>query len=107
MWTQHPNFADARVRYLENDGELVRHVQQDAAPIMDANKRLANETGGWNSSRSMKKVASVPATLWYSWIVDWQRRGLLPDMSHPQFSEMANALCVKRVKDGDWSRFSV
>ncbi len=107
MWEQHPNFADARVRYHLDDGHVVRQVQQDAEPVLEANRRLSNETGGWNRDRTMKKVASVPATVFYSWVVEWQYKGLLPDMTHPEFQRMANDLCLKRVRDSDYSGFRI
>lgn len=107
MWHQHTNFADVRQRYFEQDGQLIRQRVQDVEPVIDRNTRERNETGGWTASRSMRKAASIPASLYYEWIVQWQKEGLLPDMSHKDFSEMANNLCLKRVKDGDFSKFRV
>lgn len=107
MWTQHPNHPDAAVRYFEQDGKLHREVRQNVDPLLDQNRRLSNETGGWTQNRTMRKAASIPATLYYAWIVEWQRKGDLPDMTHPEFEKMANALCLKRVKSGDYSRFAI
>lgn len=107
MWHRHSNFADVRQRYFEQDGQLIRQRVQDVEPVIDQNTRERNETGGWTAGRKMRKAASIPASLYYDWIVTWQKQGLLPDMSHPDFSEMANNLCLKRVKDGDFSKFRV
>lgn len=107
MWHKHANFDDVAQRYFEQDGQIVRQKVQDIEPAVDRNTRERNETGGWTSGRKMRKAASIPASLYYDWIVQWQKEGLLPDMSHPDFSEMANALCLKRVRDGDYSKFRV
>ena len=107
MWQRHSNFGDVAQRYFEQDGELYRQKVQDIEPIVDATTRERNDTGGWTANRKMRKAASIPASLYYDWIVQWQREGLLPDMSHPDFSQMANDLCLKRVRDGDYSKFRV
>jgi hypothetical protein len=104
-WQAHPNLEDAKVRYHWDDGHLVRQVQQDAEPLLDANQRERNDTQGWNATRTMKKVASIPASLYYDWVVEWQMKGLLPEMWHPEFSKRANELCRQRVRDSDWSGF--
>ncbi len=106
-WQQHSNLPGVVQRYIEHDDFFVRQVQQDIEPVVDANTRERNETGGWNADRTMKKVASVPATLWYDWVAEWQRKGLLPPHSHPEFSRMANELTRKRVRDGDYGKFRV
>lgn len=106
-WERHSNFSDAKVRYHWDDGNLTRQVQQDVEPLLDANARERNDTGGWNTNRTMKKVASIPTSLYYAWVVEWQRQGLLPEMTHRDFSRMANDLCKKRVRDGDYSGFKV
>lgn len=106
-WQKHGNFEDVAQRYIFDDDKIVRHNVQDIEPAIDANTRLRNETGGWTEGRRMRKAASIPATVYYDWIVEWQREGLLPDMTHPEFSQMANALCLKRVRDGDYSKFRI
>lgn len=107
MWTAHPNHPDAKVRYFEQDGKLHRQVQQNVDAALDMNRRVSNETGGWTPNRTMRKAASIPATLYYDWIVEWQRKGLLPDMTHPEFERKCNELCLRRVRSGDYSGFSV
>lgn len=106
-WHRHPNFADVVQREFWQDDMLVRQRVQDVEPIVDANTRERNETGGWAAGRKMRKAASIPASVYYDWIVQWQKEGLLPDMTHPDFSALANDLCLKRVKDGDYSKFRV
>lgn len=107
MWHKHANFDDVAQRYFEQDGTLYRQKVQDIEPAVDANTRERNDTGGWTAGRKMRKAASIPASLYYDWIVQWQKEGLLPDMTHPEFSTMANNLCLKRVKDGDYSKFRI
>lgn len=109
-WHQHPNFDDVKVRYRDgigNDTEFYREKVQDIAPAIAANTIERNETGGWTRERTMRKAASIPVTIYYDWIVEWQRKGDLPDMTHPDFHSMVNRLCVQRVKDGDYSKFRV
>lgn len=106
-WHQHGNFDDVAQRYFEQDGVLHRQKVQDIEPAIDANTRERNETGGWTRQRTMRKAASIPATVYYDWIVEWQRRGDLPDMTHPEFHTKANELCLKRVKDGDYGKFRI
>lgn len=107
MWHRHANFGDVAQRYFEEDGRLIRQKVQDIEPVVEANKRLSNETGGWTENRKFRKAASIPASLYYDWISTWQKEGRLPDMTHPDFSEMANNLCLQRVRDGDYSKFRV
>lgn len=106
-WHRHGNFDDVSQRYFEQDGQLYRQKVQDIEPAVDANTRERNETGGWTAGRTMRKAASIPATLYYDWIVEWQKEGLLPEMSHPDFHSLCNNLCLKRVKDGDYSKFRI
>jgi hypothetical protein len=106
MWHDHPSIPGVKVRYHWDDGELVRETWQDAEPGMEAVK-AARETNGWNGAKTMRKAASVPATLYYDWIVDWQRKGLLPDMHHPEFQRRANDLTLKKVRDSDYRAFKV
>lgn len=108
-WHRHPNLPDVAVRYVdgfEGDTVFAREKRQDIEPIVDANTRERLETGGWAAGRNMRKAASIPASLYYDWISEWQRQGLL-DMKDPEFSQKANDLCLKRVRDSEYGKFRI
>lgn len=58
--------------------------EQDATPLLDANKAAYNDgTNGWMSkSREMKKVASIPAIILMKWLteegIDYRNRNHWP-----------------------------
>jgi hypothetical protein len=107
-WRPHARFQGVKERYINDDDYgIVRHLQQDAEPVIDAVTRERNETGGWNADRTMKKVASVPAIVYYDWVAEWQMKGMLPPHHHPEFSRMCNELVRQRVRDGDYAKFRV
>lgn len=108
-WHRHPNLPDVAVRYLDGfdgDNNFARQKVQDIEPIINDNTRERNETQGWNSKRTGRKAASIPATVYYDWIAEWQKKGLL-DMKDPDFSRKANDLCLKRVRDSDYGKFRI
>ena len=108
-WRPHESLPGVAVRYhdgMGNDTTFAREMMQDAAPAIEANQIERNETQGWNSSRTGRKAASIPATVYYDWIAQWQREGVL-DMKDPEFERKANDLCLARVRDSDFSKFKV
>ena len=108
-WHQHPNLPDVAVRYtdgFEGDTVFAREKRQDIAPIIDDNQQERNETQGWTQSRQGRKAASIPATVYYDWIAEWQRQGAL-DLKDPEFSRKANDLCLKRVRDSEYGKFKI
>lgn len=40
---------------------------QDVEPILEANKRAANDTDGYTPSRDMRKIASIPLNIVELW----------------------------------------
>lgn len=108
-WHRHSNFPDIAVRYVDglaNDTEFARQKVQDIEPAVNANTEERNTTGGWNKARTRRKAASIPALVYYDWIAEWTKQGLLVP-GDPEFSEKANALCLKRVRDSDYGKFKI
>lgn len=104
---KHTGFDDIKEIHLDGhhgDNEIRRVLQQDIEPIVDANTRERNETGGWNRERTMQKVGSIPATVYYDWIAEWQRQGKIA-LGDPNFSREVNRLCAARLRDSDYSKF--
>lgn len=108
-WYRHPNLPDVAVRYVDgfaNDTTFARQKVQDIAPIVSQNTRERYETQGWNAGRTMRKAASIPSTVYYDWIAEWQREGKLV-LGDPEFGSKANELCLKRVRDMEYNKFRV
>lgn len=108
-WHAHPTLPGVAVRYIDgfaNDNTFARQKVQDIAPGIEANTIERNETRGWNAGRTGRKAASIPATLYYDWIAEWQREGKL-DMKDPEFERKANNLCLARVRDRDYNKFGL
>lgn len=47
-------------RRANDDGTVSYAAAQDVEPILDLNKSLATENDGWNATRDMRRVASIP-----------------------------------------------
>jgi hypothetical protein len=66
----------AKTEWEEIDGAIVIRNAQDAAPIVEDNKRLLAEGGdGYSRSRNLRRVASIPLVLW----LDLGKKGILRD----------------------------
>lgn len=108
-WGAHPSLPGVAVRYRDgyaNDDTFGREMVQDIEPGIDAATRERNETQGWNTGRTARKAASIPAIVYYDWVAEWERQGLLT-IGDPEFERKANDLCLKRVRDSDFSKFKV
>lgn len=53
----------------ETTGRWAIEAVQDATPILDRNKALANaDDGGWSPSREWRRAASIPAVVVLKWL---------------------------------------
>jgi hypothetical protein len=105
-WRRHDNAPDVAVRFVDADGtKFHQQYVQDIEPIVDANTRERNETGGWAIDRSKRKVGSVPVSVVWDKIREWQRRGELPPHGNPLFSSMLNQKLVEMLRDRDYAKF--
>ena len=100
-WKRHGNLLGVAERYIPTDDGFARQKVQDIEPIVDDNRRLANETDGRSAGGSFRKVGSIPATVYYQWIVEWQRKGLIG----PGNMDRVNELCLQRLRDSDYAKF--
>jgi len=58
---------DGTKYYFETDGKLTVQNSQDTSPILDKNKKLYSLNNGYNKSKDLKRVASIPnivLTIW-------------------------------------------
>jgi hypothetical protein len=46
----------------------VLRYRSDVEPIIEANKRLANDWDGWNRARDMRLAARIPMDVTYEWL---------------------------------------
>lgn len=52
-------------------GEGVFIYEQDAEPVVEANKQLQNDgTGGWDHKKEFRHAAHIPALVWYKWLTE-------------------------------------
>jgi len=101
MWKPHSNLDGVFERYIPGDGnKFHRQKVQDVAPILEHNTRVRNETNG-RTKGGGRMVASIPATVYYDWIAEWTRKGLIG----PGNMSGVNDLLIKRIRDRDFSKF--
>lgn len=101
LWEAHPNLDGVAQRYFEGEGATFhRQKVQDVEPILKRNAAMATEDG-FSEDRRIRRVASIPATVFYDWIAEWQREGKLA----PGHMDDLNDLIRKRLRDSDFSKF--
>ena len=59
--------------YDEQNDRLTVQDCMDAEPILENNHRLATDGDGYNADRSMRRIASIPLTLY----TDLMRQGIV------------------------------
>lgn len=102
-WEWHPTLPGVVQKFHEGfDSEttFVRQKVQDIAPIIDANTETRNNGNG-RTSGGGRKIGSIPATLYYDWVAEWERKGLIG----PGNMEPLNGLLIARLRDRDYSKF--
>jgi hypothetical protein len=74
---------DGSVLSYHDDGgdKLIVNHAQDVEPILDTNKAMATHNDGYNSSRTMRRVASIPNVV----IEQWKKEGV--DLFNPNHKE--------------------
>jgi len=105
-WRVHEQGPDIRTRFVDGDGtKFHRQFVQDVQPAIDENARVRNETNGWSADRSKRKVGSLPVTIVWDKIREWERQGLLPAPGSPEYGHTLNRLLVNLLRDRDYSKF--
>lgn len=106
-WRRHSNAPDVATRFVDGDGTTFarQFVQRDIEPLIDENTRVRNETNGWTPNRQSRKVGSIPVTVVWDKVREWQRMGELPPHGNPLFSPMLNEKLKELLKDRDYSKF--
>lgn len=96
-------FGSSRIpgvkRMWADDGEgggVVRTVQ-DVTSIVEHNKRAANTNDGYNKTRDMKRVGTVPYVTMYKWIAEARL-----DPADPEFTEKLNKIIIAKLNSGDF-----
>lgn len=77
--------------YDEATGETRLHYEQDAAPILEDNRRAANDNKG--RMGDLVHVASIPAVVQMKWLVE---KGV--DVLNPEHKQAV----AKLLDDPDW-----
>ena len=106
-WRRHANAPDVSVRFVDGEGTRFykQYVQHDVEPLLDHNTRVRNDTNGFLPDRSARKVGSIPVTVVWDKVREWQRMGELPPHDNPLFSPMLNEKLKELLKDRDYSKF--
>lgn len=81
--------------YYEADGKDARliHEYDDVSGVLDNNKLNYNHVNGWNSDRSMHKVATIPLSIITKWKLE---EGL------DVFNKEHRDRLKKKLNDPDW-----
>lgn len=99
-WHAHAASEGIAQRYFEDDGKLVRHKRADIEPVIERNRRIANETDG-RTKEGGRFIGSVPAIVLHDWIAEWTRQGKIG----PGNMGGLNDLIKQRLRDSDYSKF--
>jgi len=91
--------SDRFVEYVadETSGEFGERVTWDPAPLLDRNKRLANNGDGWNAAKDLRAVASIPLDLVRLWqaqgfdVFTCDTRDLLKRLNDPELRHLRTA----------------
>lgn len=59
--------SGVRHDWLHNDDGGAVVSSQDVGAVLERNKALANENNGWNATRDMRRVATIPMILLQKW----------------------------------------
>lgn len=55
--------------YMIEDGKETRFAaEQDVAPILEQNKKMAAHNDGYSPSRELRRVASIPYVIGHKWL---------------------------------------
>jgi hypothetical protein len=104
QWKRHAQWGDVAERIVDDEGtKFHRQFVQDVAPVIDQNTRIRNETNGRVAGG--RKLGSIPVTIVWDKIREWQSEGSLPPHGNPFFSSMLNEKLKDLLKDRDYSKF--
>ena len=102
-WRPHSALPGVAERYIDgfaNDDTFHRQKVQDVAPILDYNARIRGTSNG-KTAGGGRHVGRIPSTVYYDWIAEWEREGLIG----PGNMGGLNDLLLARLRDGDYSKF--
>jgi hypothetical protein len=81
--------------YWIQDGDSFRIESEfDCEPVLDRNKAMANENAGWNRTRDMRRVASIPLIVWLKW---------LNEEGWDAFDAENGDRLARKLNDPDWA----
>lgn len=63
---QHSGWVEY-LRYDETEDKFAIELVSDVEPILEANKREANDTGGYGSTREWRHIANIPLIVIEIW----------------------------------------
>ena len=69
--------------WIDNqDGTFTVASSQDVEPFLDRNKAMANQNDGYNQSRDMRRLASIPNIVLMQWL---NEAGSMEILRDPKF----------------------
>jgi hypothetical protein len=85
------------LHFQDGDGTASLYREQDAEPILDANKRAQADGVGWSPSRELRHVARIPTLIYHEWC---KVHGV--DVLHPAHRDLLRRLL--NDPDNRWLR---
>lgn len=88
------NDPGIRRQWIDNeDGTFTVTQTQDCEAIIELNKAMYNHNDGYTPSRDMKRIASIPNTFVYKWLVEegW-------NANDPRYGDRLK----RKLNDPDW-----
>lgn len=87
------------VHYDESEDKTYIGRVQDCEPIVENNKRLQTMNDGYSPSRELRRVASIPLTVFENWLkadgLTWPAYCSMDKRSQAQYR-------AKRLMSSDW-----
>lgn len=97
-WQHHPSHAGAFTRYhLDPDG-VTRELYQDAEPVVDRAKQLAE-----NKHEDGRFLGSIPVVTYYDWMVEAQQKGV---WEPGQSGQLLNRFMAAKLKNPEFRRLT-
>ena len=92
--------------WIDNhDGTFTVASHQDVAPFLDRNRAMANQNDGYNQSRDMRRLASIPNIVLMQWLNEAGSMEILRDPDDLTAGDVKATFFVKFEPDDSEASF--
>lgn len=80
---------------------VIRRTQLDVQPILDQNQRMATMNDGYSADRTLRRVASIPRTIYEEWL---RQDGIPYHVFGSWPSRERRKYLARKLMDGDYRK---